>query len=174
MVLDELLTVLGLLLLVLVVVLVTTAIVLVGGALVAAVSYPLLFVLPTVRRGILGITGNARRRPGSVVDPWLFAVHTLFVYVYGLTVLAVGATAAELVAAYGWPFPVDPTDLLPVVGVTTAVVAAVAVVVRGTVTRGRLRAAAEWVLFLLLVAVLTAVAVVVVPGLVFVVGGTFV
>lgn len=139
MVLDELVTVLGLLLLVLVVVLVTFAVVLIGGALVAAVSYPLLFVLPSVRRGIIGITGDARRRPGSVVDPWLFAVHALFVYVYGLTVLAVGAIAAELIAAYGWPFPGDPTDLLPVVGVTTAVVATVAIVVRETVTRGRLR-----------------------------------
>lgn len=138
-------------------VLLALAVMLLGGVLVALVSLPVVAALPAVRRRFAAVAESATGvRPESVADWRFVAAYVAFVEAYGFALLiTAGALARSL--------PVHSSALL----VAVALVGVALIGLYRVAAAGGLRAVGEWLVLLVLLAVLTLVAAVVVPWLLF-------
>lgn len=125
----------------------------VGAGLAAAVTLPLLSVLPVVRRGFLALTERLTgRRPASVTERRFLAVYAGCIVLYGGLIVALPALVAAAAADYGVLVPRGTPPWVAIGAVVLALcVVGIAAVAGGVATRGRLRAVGEWALFACLV-----------------------
>lgn len=137
-----------------------------GGLLISGVSLPVLYVLPAVRRQFVSLTEKIwDDRVDSLADWRFVAVYVIAIHVYGFTAFFTTARLARALPDRTGPVlgPVDPVLMGAAVGI---IAGGILLGISRTVTRSRLRAGGEWVVFLGLISVLVVVAFVAVPMLV--------
>ena len=135
-----------------------------GGLLVALVSLPLLYLLPTVRGHLVRLTNLAFGTTVDSATDWrVMVVHAFLVEAFGFTLIIGGSMVAQTLTQSSWlasriaDDPLIPLASLALIGV------AVGIAVGKRITKRRVRTAAEWSAYLVTMTGLVIVAALVVP-----------
>lgn len=150
------------------VLLIVLAVIVIGGVLVALVSLPLLYILPTVRHHFIILTEEVFSVQIDSLANWRFiTTYVLFIEFYGFSLLILIASLIESLPAIAGRIPPGAVDLPPLLAIGGLLGAGLFLGLHRAARKDWFRAVVEWVVFLCLIAVLTVIAALTVPGLIF-------
>lgn len=137
-----------------------------GGLLVACVSFPTLFALPTIRQQLVTLTEKVFSvRLESIINWRFIVIYVVFIEAYGMTLFTTSAMLAESLRVTYWPVPQSLAGRVAAVAAIVFVGAGFVLVLHRTIGV-KFRTVGEWVIFLCFITVLAVVAAYVVLGLI--------
>lgn len=150
------------------VLLIALTVTVIGGVLVALVSLPLLYLLPTVRDHLITLAEEVFSVQIDSLGNWRFiTTYVLFIEFYGFSLLILFASLIESLPAVAERIPPGAVDLPPLLALGGLLGAGLFLGIHRAASKDWFRAVVEWMVFLGLLAVLTVIAALTVPSLIF-------